>query len=303
MALGTIRTHKLRSFLTVLGVIIGTTTVIAVGSIIAGLNANIIEQIQSTGTDTASISTFPQGPHFGRLTREERMRKPFTLEDGLALRDCCAAVKNVTVSIFPGRGFVTAKYKSDTVVGLDHRGVTPEFFSVYANVTLESGRFYGEAENEHRADVIVIGHDLARTLYGQSDPVGKEIQINGHSYEIIGVLERPRAMGPGGEDRRAVVPYWTFRKVNPTSLEHFIRLEAYPDRLNEAVDQVRAVLRNRRRVPLNKPDDFSIATADQMIERFHEITGAVFLVMVVLSSIGLLVGGIGVMNIMLVSVT
>ncbi len=303
MALGTIRAHKLRSFLTVLGVIIGTATVIAVGSIIAGLNTTVIEDIQSTGTNTAMITRLPQGPHFSRFTREERMRKNFILEDALALKESCPAVKNVTTSIFPNRGFTTAKYKSDTVVGLDYRGATPEYFSVYANVALESGRFFTEAENEHRVDVIVIGHDLAGALYGRTDPVGKSIQMDGHTFEIIGVLQRPMAQPPGSEDRRAVVPYWTFRKINPSAQEHLIRLEAYPDRLDEAVDQVRTVLRQRRRVPYDKPDDFSIATADQMIERFHQITGVVFLVMVVLSSIGLLVGGIGVMNIMLVSVT
>jgi len=310
MALGTIRQHKMRSFLTVLGVIIGTTTVIAVGSIIAGLNQSVVESIQSFGTETAFVSRLPSGPRFGRLTREERLRKHLTLEDAQALLESCPDIRNVAPSIFPvfptGPTFNTARYRGEEVVGLDYRGTTPAFFSVYGNAAIKEGRFFSEAENQHKLDVIVIGEDVARALFGRLSPVGKILQVDGHSFQALGVLERPRggfAGSPGGEDRRAVIPYWTFRKIFPLAKEHGIRFEARPGRLERAVDQARGVLRQRRRVPFDKPDDFSIATADQLVEQFHQITGAVALVMVVLSSIGLIVGGIGVMNIMLVSVT
>jgi len=309
MALGTIREHKLRSFLTVLGVIIGTTTVIAVGSIIAGLNENVIESIQSFGTNTAFVSRLPSGPRFGRLTREERMRKHLTLEDAQVLVEACPDIINAAPSIFPnfesGIFGLIARYKNEEVVGLDYRGTTPAFFTVYGNASIKEGRYFTEAENEHKLDVIVIGEDLARALFSKLSAVGKPIQINGHSFEVLGVLDRPRGTftGIGGEDRRAVIPYWTFRKVYPNAKEHGIRFEAREGRLDRAVDQARGLLRQRRSVPFNKPDDFSIATADSLVEQFHAITGAVALVMVVLSSIGLMVGGIGVMNIMLVSVT
>jgi len=130
--------------------------------------------------------------------------------------------------------------------------------------------------------------------------------VNGHTFLVVGVLERPSAgmmMGPGGEDRRVVIPYWTMRKLYPSAEDHFIRVEARTGQVNQAVDQIRTLLRQRRRVPLGKPDDFSLGTSDQALEQFHAITGMIAIVMVVLSSIGLLVGGIGVMNIMLVSVT
>jgi putative ABC transport system permease protein len=234
------------------------------------------------------------------------MRKYFSLEDALAIKETCPAVANVAVSAFPGRGFATAKFRNETMVGLDFRGTTPEYASVYGNAAMEAGRFFTESENQHRADVIVAGHDLAKSLFGALNPVGTELQINGHSFEVVGVLERPSGgfvMGPGGEDRRAIIPYWTLRKLYPGIQDHFIRVEARTNEVNQAVDQIRSLLRQRRRVPFEKPDDFSLSTSDQAIEQFHQITGMVALVMVVLSSIGLLVGGIGVMNIMLVSVT
>jgi putative ABC transport system permease protein len=310
MALATIREHKLRSFLTVLGVIIGTTTVIAVGSIIAGLNESVVETIQSFGTNTAFASRLPTGPRFGRLSREERLRKYLTPEDAQALLESCPDIVNVAPSIFPsfeGGGYfsLTARYKGEEVVGLDYRGTMPAFFTVYGNASIKEGRYFTEAENEHKLDVIVVGEDLARALFSKLSGVGKTIQVAGHSFEVIGVMDRPRGgfAGAGGEDRRAVIPYATFRKIHPNAKEIGVRFEAREGRVNQAVDQARGVLRQRRHVPYDKPDDFSIATADGMIEQFHEITGAVALVMVVLSSIGLMVGGIGVMNIMLVSVT
>ncbi len=306
MALGTIRAHKMRSLLTVLGVIIGTTTVIAVGSIIAGFDASVTESLLSFGANTIGISRRPQGPHFARLSREERMRKEFTIEDASAIKDLCPAVANATASIFPNTGFSTAKFRNESVVGMDFRGATPEFFSVYGNAALQAGRSFTETENQHRMDVAVAGHDLVRALYGSLDPVGQPLEVNGHTFLVLGVLERPSSgmmMGPGGEDRRVVIPYWTLRKLYPSAKEHFIRVEARTGQVNQAVDQIRSVLRQRRRVPLGKPDDFSLSTSDQALEQFHAITGMIALVMVILSSIGLLVGGIGVMNIMLVSVT
>ncbi len=307
MALGTIREHKLRSFLTVLGVIIGTTTVIAVGSIITGLDRTVIEMIQSFGTNTAFVSRLPVGPRFSRLTREERLRKYLSLEDAWAILEKCPHVQNVAPSLFLSQDnfLLTARHKSEEIVGLDYRGTFPAFISVYGNATLKEGRFFTDTENEHRLNVIVVGEDVARAFFGTRSALGKDVQVNGHTYEIVGVLERPHGgfSGPGGEDRRAIVPYWTFRKIYPNAREHGIRFEATPGRLDRAVDEVRSVLRQRRRVPFDKPDDFAIATSDQIIEQFHAITGAVALVMVILSSIGLMVGGIGVMNIMLVSVT
>jgi len=140
-------------------------------------------------------------------------------------------------------------------------------------------------------------------LFENADPIDKWFQVDGHSLQVVGVMDRPAASLPGQKDLRVLLPYFTMRKMFPSLREHMLVVVASPGMLDQAQDEVRAVLRLERRVPFNAPDNFSMSTSESMIERFREVTGTVALVMVVLSSIGLLVGGIGVMNIMLVSVT
>src|SRR5262249_10948025 len=182
---------------------------------------------------------------------------------------------------------------------------TGEFFSVYANAVVKRGRPFTEAENLHRLELAVLGEDVAKGLFATLDPLGKDVLVDGHHFTVIGVFEKPRGgvSGPGGEDRRVVVPYWTFRKVYPNEQEHGIRIEAAPDQLAKALDETRVALRRNRKVAYDKPDDFSYATSDSMIRDFHNIVGAVALAITVIASIGLMIGGVGVMNIMLVSVT
>jgi putative ABC transport system permease protein len=151
--------------------------------------------------------------------------------------------------------------------------------------------------------VVVIGEDVAKNLFGQLDPVAKWIDVNGKQLEVVGVMYRPAAMLPGDEDRRVLIPYFTLQKMFPASREHMLVVSAKPGLLPRAIDEVRTVLRIERRVKYSDGDNFWISTAEQMVEEFHNVTAMVALVMIVLSSIGLLVGGIGVMNIMLVSVT
>ena len=305
MALDTLRNHKLRSALTLLGITVAVTTLIAVVAILMGLDRNIQESIQGFGTNTAFLSHLPSGPRFGRLSKEERMRKPLSYDDFLVVREACTACVNATVSIFPSN-ISWVRYKGEEVAGLDFRGATGEFFSVYANAVVGHGRPFTEAENIHRLEVAVIGEDVAKTLFGRLEPLGKEVAVNGHQFAVIGVLEKPRAglVGPGGnEDRRVVIPYGTFRKIYPLEKTHGIRVEAAPGRLSAAIDQVRVALRRSRKVLYDKPDDFSIATSDSLIRDFHNIVGAVALAITVIASVGLMIGGVGVMNIMLVSVT
>jgi putative ABC transport system permease protein len=157
----------------------------------------------------------------------------------------------------------------------------------------------------HRADVALIGSDIAKTLYPDMDPLGKPITVAGVTYEVIAVLE-PRKGGfvkDQSADKAVMVPYRTYRKHNPEDDEHFIGVMAYPGRMSEADDEIRAVLRRRRNVPYNKPDNFGISSAQQIADQFRQITASVALLISVISSIGLLVGGVGVMNIMLMSVT
>jgi ABC-type antimicrobial peptide transport system permease subunit len=191
------------------------------------------------------------------------------------------------------------------VVGLDFRGATEEFFSVYANAVVVQGRPFTAAENVHRAEVAVIGEDLAKGLFGEREALEKDIIVNGHSFRVIGVMEKPKgSFGPGGgQDLRAVVPYWTFRKVYPQAEEHGIRIEAFPGRLPQAIDQSRVALRRTRKVAYDQPDNFQYNTAESLIQDFHAIVGMIGLVIAVIASVGLMIGGVGVMNIMLVSVT
>ena len=305
MALDTLRNNKLRAALTLLGITVAVTTLIAVVAILMGLDRNIQETIQGLGTNTAFFSHLQVGPHFGRLSKEERMRKPLDYDDYVAVREACAACVHTTVSIFgPDLGWV--RYKGEEVTGLDFRGATSEFFSVYANAVVGRGRPFTEPENTHRVEVVVIGEDIAKSLFGRLDPLGKEVNVNGHQFQVVGVLEKPKAglAGPGGnEDRRVVLPYWTFRKVYPLEKTHGIRIEAAQGHLSLAIDQGRAALRRTRKLALDKPDNFSVSTSDSLIQDFHNIVGAVALAITVIASVGLMIGGVGVMNIMLVSVT
>jgi len=152
--------------------------------------------------------------------------------------------------------------------------------------------------------VVVIGEDVQKNLFANEDSTGKMINVDGHEYEVIGVMKRPANSFPGQQDNRVLIPYWTLRKTNPQAKEHVLTVKILPGvDIGKAMDEVRGVLRQQRRVKWNQPDDFGLSTAESLIENFRQVMAVTALVMVVLSSVGLLVGGIGVMNIMLVSVT
>ncbi len=306
MALGTIRAHKLRSFLTVLGVIIGTGTVIAVSSIITGLDSTISNIFRSMGPTTILVFKFNIGPRFGHLSAEERLRKPLSLENARAIAERCPSVQYVSPyllspSLFMRGGIDRARYKGDDLYQFDLAG-TEEAYA-FGGTVMRYGRFISETDNRRRLPVVVIGEDIQKSWFPNVDPVGKWIEVNGHQFQIIGAMERPAASFPGKEDRRILLPYFTMKKMFPNAQENMLVVIAKEGRLAPAMDEVRSILRIERRVPHDKPDNFAISTPEQMLEDFRSIMSVTALVMVVLSSIGLLVGGIGVMNIMLVSVT
>jgi putative ABC transport system permease protein len=306
MALGTIREHKLRSFLTVLGVIIGTGTVIAVGSIITGLDSTISNIFRSMGPNTMLVFKFNIGPRFGHLSSEERLRKPLSLENARAIEERCPSVEYVSPYLLPPNLFMRgginrAKYKGDEIYDFEFGG-TEEAYAAGGTV-MTSGRFISDTDNKHHLPVVVIGEDIRKSWFPSVDPVGKVIEINGHEFEVIGAMERPAASFPGEEDRRLLLPYFTMKKMFPNAKENMLVVIAREGMLAQAMDEVRNILRIERRVPYDKPDNFAISTPQQMLEDFRSIMAVTAIVMVVLSSIGLLVGGIGVMNIMLVSVT
>jgi putative ABC transport system permease protein len=303
LALDTLRTHKFRSFLTVLGVLIGTTTVIAVASVFAGLDKQVADAARDFGTRTLFIFKWQPGIHFG-LSREERLRKPLTFEDAMAIHDESPSVEAVAVETFIWWGPPpTMKYKGMEVLDYNFLGATPDDFRV-VNDNLADGRFYTDVDNLHRQNVAVIGADIVKRFFPNQDPVGKSIIIGSNSFEVVGTIA-PRKAFPGdnGSDRVVKIPYLTFKKLYPNQKENFILAMAVPGKVNQAIEEVSSVLRRRRHVKPSDPDSFGISTAESLIQQFRQIMSTVVLVTVVISSIGLLVGGIGVMNIMLVSVT
>jgi len=307
LALDTLRTHKFRSFLTVLGVLIGTTTVIAVASIIAGLDTQLVEMAEQYGTKVLWVYKLQMGaPH--RLTREERLRKPLKLEDAKAIKEECASVEDVSVAVFRTMGDMglppsIARYKHREMSGAQFMGADANTFAL-SNSTLADGRLFTQTDDLHRRDVAVIAANVVERLFQHEDPVGKVIQVDGHNFEVIGTLQKYKGfLGDNPDDSDIIIPYWTYKKLYPDAKDHFITVMAYRGRVNQASDEVRGVLRRRRQVKPADPDNFGISSPESVISEFRQIVGTVFLVMVVISSIGLLVGGIGVMNIMLVSVT
>jgi putative ABC transport system permease protein len=304
MAFGTIRAHKLRSFLTVLGVIIGTGTVIAVGSIITGLDSTISGIFRSMGPNTIMVFKFEIGPRVGRLSAEERARKPLTLENARAIQERCPSVKQSTpylVSPSAFGGIDRARYKGDDIYGFEFAGVEEGY--MLDGVSMKQGRFITDVDSRRRLPVAVIGEDMQKTWFPNVDSVGKWIDVNGHQFEVIGTMSRPAASFPGEEDKRVLLPYGTMHKMFPNAKENLLICIARDGKVAAAMDEIRAVLRIERRVPIDKPDNFAMSTPEQMLEQFRGIMAVTAIVMVVISSIGLLVGGIGVMNIMLVSVT
>jgi putative ABC transport system permease protein len=304
-ALDTLRTHKLRSFLTVFGVVLGVSVIMLVAAIITGFDQQVQASINQFGADTAFISRFEQGPHGGgRRPKDERDRKPLTLEDAEAIQERCTAVKDVTVFLTWWEQQHTVRTKGGEVTAIDFRGVQPNFGQVYANAATLEGRFISEGDNLHREKVVMLGENVGPVLFPTGSPIGKDVMIDGSTYTVIGVVEKPQGMfGTDDEDRRVLIPYNTFHKIYPGAYENQIRVQAYPNMLDKAVDQVREVLRRRRNVPYDGKDSFAIQTSQQTVDQFHSIMSMVALATIVLSSIGLLIGGVGVMNIMLVSVT
>jgi ABC-type antimicrobial peptide transport system permease subunit len=302
LALDTLRTHKFRAFLTILGVLIGTATVIGVASIFKGLDQQVVEMMEGFGTRTLFIYKFDPGIKTS-LTHEEATRKPLTYEDAMAIRDLCPSVETVAVETFRWGPAVTAKYKGLEMVDANFSGPSPEEFQTI-NADLKDGRLYTDIDNLHRRDVAVLGADVVKRFFENEDPIGKTINVDGHSLEVIGTLDkRKQFLGENGNDRVVFIPYFTFRKYYPDAKENFITAMAYPGKLDQAKDEVTGLLRRRRNVKWSDPNNFGISSADAIIQQFRDIMGTVVLVTIVISSIGLMVGGIGVMNIMLVSVT
>jgi putative ABC transport system permease protein len=302
LALDTIRAHKLRSLLTMLGVIIGTGTIIAVGSLLTGFDGAVTNVFKSFGPNSIIVMREPAF-RTSDLTPEQRARKRFTYENVAAIKQECSACQRVSAMAWQrNRLPVVTKYKGNAVYQTNLQGVEESFIQT-GQVDMEEGRFFSEFEARHHAPVAVIGADIKKALFGLENPIGKTINVDGRIFEVVGTMHRPTASFFDSSDNRVFLPFFSMQKMYPNAQEVAISATAVDGMLPAAIDQIRTILRIQRHVPPNKTDNFDISTAEQMVQQFRQITAMTFLVMIVLSSIGLLVGGIGVMNIMLVSVT
>jgi putative ABC transport system permease protein len=308
MAGETLRTNKLRSGLTVLGIMIGVTTVILISSVINGLTYNVNDLIKSLGTNVYWVFRFQV---FGnRPTQEMLARRQLTYEDAVALRDLphvIAVDPSQQYRAPTGRlGSFSLKYKGRKVQNTMLEGDSEQQPMVY-DIDLEQGRFFTNEEEERRADVVVLGHDAAQELFGEESAIGKEIEIEGDVFTVVGVLAKQKQVFGGGKnpaDNSAHFPLFTFRKIHPEILDYWISVK-YDDAKNKVAveDEIREMLRRRRKVHSDQPDNFAIFTSDGLLELWNSLTGGLFVFLVGVSSVGLMVGGVGVMNIMLVSVT
>jgi putative ABC transport system permease protein len=305
MALGMVRANKLRSFLTVLGIVIGVTVVIAIASILTGLRSRIVSIVEDYGTNNIYAFHLSTGPRMGERDRSEYMRKPLTPEDAEAIRQQAGAIEEVANVLFLWRLDRTIKSRGRAYKEGFLQGVSASYAGV-VNVSLQQGRFISEIDDQHHRDVMVIGVNVVESLFpNQASIAGEYVDFMGRPFEIIGVLEKRKDsfFGENEEDNAIFIPFETGRKLSPISNDLNLNIKARTGMLGEGLDQVEQILRRQRGVKYNEPNNFSLTTADKIIEQFDGITMGVGLIAIGISAIGLLVGGIGVMNIMLVSVT
>lgn len=310
MSLDSIMNHKFRSFLTILGIVVGVMTAIVVASILTGLRQSIVAMIEDYGTNNIYVFHLTTG--FGEANREERNRKPLTEADADAIINQSGAIDEIT-AVAPGIGNFGAASFDDNMTYEDKNyrwaqtdGVLPNYPQI-SNLVLREGRFITESDNQQRRNVLVIGVNAAEALFPgkEGEIVGKFVRMNGQQWEVIGVIEKRKAgfFGENEEDRKIFMPLRTARKAAPQLDYILLIIKAKSDQVQTAVLDTEAVLRQRREVKFGEPNDFDVKTADNFIEQFDSIIGGVGLAAIAISCLGLLVGGIGVMNIMLVSVT
>ncbi|HEY3175416.1 MAG TPA: ABC transporter permease [Candidatus Polarisedimenticolia bacterium] len=305
-AVGAIMEYKLRSALTILGIVVGVTTVMAMVAIITGFNRNVIGNLQAFGANRIEFQKYDDrfGPG-GPQSDENRRRKNLTVEDAEALRE---ALPEATVASLVGYTDAVIHVKNGNleangpyVLGAD------EFYPTGTSYNIGRGRYFTPEEVRHSALVVVLGAEVREAIFPDQDPIGKEITVDGLRYRVVGVLEKKGSQFGYSPDNKVVLPYGTFdRQFGFQVRRDGVNLNVVPRRtedLESVIEKSVAVLRARRRVPFNKPNDFAVVTPDQLISQFRAITGGVTGAMVFVALISLLIGGVGVMNIMLISVT
>jgi len=307
-----VRAHKLRASLTVLGIVVGVATVIAMVSIVNGFNNNMVRNFQSFGATLIMFQKYePRFGPGGHRPEGELRRKDLTLEDAAALRAAIPEMRAVSPQRYLWDNsdyhlkYRDAEARSPRVLGV------MEEYSLATNRIVAQGRFLTTMDVEHAADVIVLGDEIREKVFPNEDPINKKVQLGHDSYLVVGVLEKKGRMFGESQDNLVLIPITTFDRRFPWirvggSGGDALRIATVPyapDQVAIVIEKARTILRARRHVPFNKPDDFGIVTPDKLIESFQGITRGVTLAMVFIAFISLLIGGVGVMNIMLVSVT
>ncbi len=308
LALDTLRKNKMRSGLTILGILIGIATVITISSAINGLNSNIANFVNTLGT--YDLWLYQYMPFGERPTTEELNRKKLTYEDAEAMRalpHVTAVDPQLTYQNFQvGPGSVSLKQGTHKISNTILTG-NSTYMAQVQDVPFLSGRMWTESEEERAANVVVLGHDSAEDLFPGESPIGKDVECGGDIFTVIGVIDvQPQPVGSGRNpnDNAAYFPLPTFRKIHPEITDYWITVRYdSPDNRALVTEEVRELLRVRRKVRVDQDDNFVIFGPDSLTRLWNQLTGGLFLFMVAVSSVGLMVGGVGVMNIMLVSVT
>lgn len=309
MAYDSVVSNKFRSSLTILGIVVGILTFVVVASILTGMRGNIVKMFEEYGTN--NIYLFHLSTGFGPSNRDERNRKPLTMDDAKAILAQAPSVSDVSTSAVNigswGTGFDDNMiYKDKNYRYALTDGVTTNFMEV-ANVRVKAGRWLTELDDQERREVLVIGVDALDALFDGNidEALGNTIRMNGTTWTIIGVLEKREAgfFGANEEDRKIFMPFRTARKVAPTRDAVLHIAQAKPGKIIEAVQEIESILRIRREVKTDEPNNFDIKTAVDFMKQFDGMIAGIGIGAIAISGLGLLVGGIGVMNIMLVSVT
>jgi putative ABC transport system permease protein len=307
-ALEALRSSKIRSALTMLGIIIGVSSVISMAAIIQGLNKFVQDRVESLGSRTYFVTRFPPGTDPSRMPERIRIRRYFEYHYADFIRQAAPEAQNVTTVgtrgfFFGDTNLITSGDRSVEKVIV--RGAEPEYTEAIPLFNIERGRFISHFDQEHVRPVVVLGAAISESLFPNSDALGKTVRINGSPYEVIGIFEHDQGLflGPG-VDIFAIIPLSSFKKEYPEAKE-LILIFTVPKNVNveTAKGQVIQAMRRLRRIPAGNENDFELSSPDFLSNLWNQLTGALVILTTVISSIGLLVGGIGVMNIMLISVT
>ena len=308
MALAAVWLHRFRSLLTVLGIVIGITTVVTVSSLLTGLRKGVVQFFEEFGPDNIFLSKTSGDPSAPFVPPKEAKRKAIRPEYADIVKRLCPSVLDAGISLFippmmNGQA-ITAKVPGIDTDQIAVGGISPNGFAI-APRNLMAGRVFTPEEDRRAAHVVLLGQRIAEVLFPDGRAVGNTILMDGAEYVVLGVFEKAKGgfFGENGLDRQITMPLRTAQLRYPQLDRYVITARARPGLRDQAYDEVQGILRKIRRTPADAPDDFSLTTADQIVKQFDQITGLIVMVSIAISALGLLVGGIGVMNIMLVSVT